>query len=51
MAHCGMRREEVSQISVDRIGWERSRVSFIGKMHGKHQPVPVPPDLMHDIKF
>jgi integrase/recombinase XerD len=51
MAHCGMRREEVSQISVDRIDWERNRVSFIGKMHRKHQSVPVPPDLMQDIKF
>jgi len=50
MVHCGLRREEVATLLIDRIDWTRSRISFIGKgrLPGN---VPAPPDLMQDIKF
>ena len=50
MAHCGMRREEVAGIQIDEIDWVRSRISFMGKgrLPGL---VPLPPDLMEEIKF
>ena len=50
MVHCGLRREETANLLIDRIDWERNRISFVGK--GRLSGVvPVPPDLMQDIKF
>ncbi len=50
MVHCGLRREEVANLLIDRIDWNRNRISFIGK--GRLAGiVPVPPDLLQDIKF
>ena len=50
MADCGLRREEVASILVEKIDWARDRISFIGK--GRLAGiVPVPPDLLQDIKF
>jgi integrase len=50
MVHCGLRREEVAGLLIDRIDWERARISFIGK--GRLTGiVPIPPDLMQDIRF
>ena len=50
MVHCGLRREETAGLLIDRIDWTRNRISFIGK--GRLAGiVPVPPDLMQDIKF
>ncbi|MDX9788946.1 MAG: tyrosine-type recombinase/integrase [Salinivirgaceae bacterium] len=31
MVHCGLRREEVARLLIDKIDWERNRISFIGK--------------------
>ncbi|MBI5846063.1 MAG: site-specific integrase [Deltaproteobacteria bacterium] len=50
MAHCGMRREEVASIRAEKIDWTRNRISFVGK--GRLPGVvPMPPDLLQDIKF
>ena len=50
MVHCGLRREEVANLLIDRIDWTRNRISFVGK--GRLAGiVPVPPDLLQDIKF
>jgi len=50
MVHCGLRREEVANLLIDRIDWDRNRITFIGK--GRLDGIiPVPPDLMQDIKF
>jgi len=50
MVHCGLRREEVASLLIEKIDWSRNRISFIGK--GRLAGiVPVPPDLMQDLKF
>ena len=50
MVHCGLRREEVATLLIDRIDWTRNRISFVGK--GRLPGiVPVPPDLIQDVKF
>ena len=50
MVHCGLRREETASLLIDRIDWNRNRISFIGK--GRLTGIiPVPPDLMQDIRF
>ncbi len=50
MVHCGLRREETAGLLIERIDWNRNRMSFIGKGH-LNGIVPLPPDLMQDIKF
>lgn len=50
MAHCGLRRNEVATLRVERIDWDRRRLSFIGK-NRLPGVVPTPPDLLQDIKF
>ncbi len=50
MVHCGLRREEVASILIEKIDWQRERISFIGK--GRLAGItPVPPDLLQDIKL
>jgi integrase len=50
MVHCGLRREEVASILVEKIDWGRERISFIGK--GRLAGLtPVPPPLLQDMKF
>lgn len=50
MVDCGLRREEAASILIEKIDWARERISFIGK--GRLAGiVPVPPDLLQDIKF
>jgi len=50
MVDCGLRREETASILVEKIDWTRERISFMGK--GRLAGiVPVPPDLLQDIKF
>ncbi|MBI9084545.1 MAG: site-specific integrase [Desulfobacterales bacterium] len=50
LVHCGLRREEAASLMVGKIDWGRGRISFIGK--GRLAGiVPVPPDLLQDIKF
>jgi len=50
MAYSGLRREEVANLKIEKIDWERNRISFIGK-NRLHGTVPVSPDLMQDIQF
>jgi integrase len=50
MVHCGMRREEVSGVKVEKIDLQRRRISFLGK--GRLSGiVSVPPEVLQDIKF
>lgn len=50
MVHCGLRREEVASILIEKIDWGRERISFIGK--GRLAGItPVPASLLQDIKF
>ena len=50
MVHCGMRREEVAGVKVEKIDVQRRRISFLGK--GRLSGiVPVPPEVLQDIKF
>ena len=50
MAYSGLRREEVANLKIERIDWERCRISFIGK-NRLPGTVPVSPDLIQDINF
>jgi integrase/recombinase XerD len=50
MAYCGLRREEVSNLRIERIDWERDRISFIGN-NQLDGTVPVSSDLLQDIRF
>jgi integrase/recombinase XerD len=50
MAYSGLRREEVANLKIEKIDWERNRISFIGK-NRLPGTVPVSPDLIQDIQF
>jgi integrase len=50
MVHCGLRREETANLRVERIDWERRRISFVGK-GSLVGAIPLPADLMQDIRF
>jgi integrase len=50
MAYSGLRREEVANLKIEKIDWERNRISFIGK-NRLPGTVSVSPDLIQDIQF
>ena len=50
MAYSGLRRGEIANLKIEKIDWERNRISFIGR-NRLHGTVPVSPDLMQDIQF
>lgn len=50
LVFCGLRRQEVADIKIQDIDFNRERIKIIGK-GSKERVIPVPPEVIQDIKF